>query len=72
VLRLDNRGLVPPEPMMRILEALEQLNVGGELEVINERRPMFLYPILAEQGFVCDTEEQPDGLVRLRIRRREG
>lgn len=71
-IELDNRGLEPPEPMTRILEALERLPEGGTLVAHNDRRPMFLYPLLQERDFVCDTEDLPDGSARLTIRRKPG
>ncbi|MDE2150558.1 MAG: DUF2249 domain-containing protein [Gammaproteobacteria bacterium] len=67
--RLDNRGLEPPQPMVRILEALEQLDPGAVLEAINEREPVFLYPELEQRGAQIHTERCADGSVRLLIRR---
>lgn len=66
---LDNRGLQPPEPMIRILDALEHLTPGEVLEAINEREPMFLYPELEARGASIEAEKRPDGSVRLLIRR---
>jgi uncharacterized protein (DUF2249 family) len=66
---LDNRGLPPPEPMIRILEALEHLAAGEILEAINEREPMLLYPELEARGASIHMEKQPDAAVRLLIRR---
>ena len=40
---LDNRGLEPPQPMMRTLKTLEKMKSGDSLAIINDRRPMFLY-----------------------------
>ncbi len=56
---LDNRGLSPPEPMLRILTALEALPAGGTITAQMDRRPMFLFPELEERGctYTCD----PDG-----------
>ncbi|MDI3297880.1 MAG: DUF2249 domain-containing protein [Bacillota bacterium] len=65
---LDNRGLEPPEPMMRILETLEQMEPGQVLEAVNEREPQFLYPELQARGHAIRSERRPDG-VYLRIRR---
>lgn len=65
--RIDVRGLEPPEPMMRTLEALETLPAGHTLLHINVRVPQFLLPILVERGFACEVEEQPD-VVLVRIR----
>ena len=68
---LDVRGLEPPEPMVKILEALEGLAHGETLEVLHERRPMLLYPLLDDRGFLHETDEPEPGLRRIRIRRGE-
>lgn len=64
---LDNRGLEPPEPMMRTLAALEELASGESLTIINDRRPMFLFAELDEQGITYQTEEQEDGSFKITI-----
>jgi uncharacterized protein (DUF2249 family) len=69
---LDVRELEPPEPMVRVLEALERLEPGERLEVLHARRPMFLYPQLDERGFAHETDEPEPGLVRIVIRRGAG
>lgn len=66
---LDVRGLEPPQPMLRVLEEIDRLGPGGELEVHHERRPMFLYPQLDERGLIHETDEPEPGLVRIVIRR---
>jgi uncharacterized protein (DUF2249 family) len=66
---IDVRGLEPPEPMVRILEAVEGLRAGDAIEVLHERRPMFLYPQLDERGFSHETDESEPGVVRIVIRR---
>jgi uncharacterized protein (DUF2249 family) len=66
---LDVRGLEPPQPMVRVLEEIDRLGPGAELEVHHERRPMFLYPQLDERGFAHETDEPEPGLVRIVIRR---
>ena len=68
---VDVRGLEPPEPMVRILHAVERLKAGETIEVLHERRPLFLYPQLDERGFKHETDEPEAGVVRIRIRRRE-
>lgn len=65
---LDNRGLQPPEPLVRILDTLEHLAPGQVLEAINERDPVFLYPELQARGASIRTEKMEGG-VRLLIRR---
>jgi uncharacterized protein (DUF2249 family) len=71
VVRLDVRGVEPPWPMVRVLEALERLGPGGRLEVLHNRRPLFLYPQLDERGFRHATDEPEPGLVRIAIWRED-
>ena len=65
--QLDNRGLMPPEPMVHILEKLEQMGPGEVLEAFNDREPLFLYPELQKRGHAFKTE-QLSGYYRLLIR----
>lgn len=64
---LDNRGLEPPQPMMRTLAALEKLSDDETLTIINDRRPMFLYEQLEELGYQQRTVQQEDGSFRIEI-----
>jgi uncharacterized protein (DUF2249 family) len=66
---IDVRGLEPPEPMVRILEELKRLQPGQRLEVLHERRPMFLYPQLDDRGFSHVTDEPEPGVIRIVIQR---
>jgi len=66
---LDVRGLEPPEPMVRTLEALESLPDGHTLIQINARVPRFLLPRLEERGFVYEIREESPGVVRIFVRR---
>jgi uncharacterized protein (DUF2249 family) len=66
---LDVRGLEPPEPMVRVLTHLDTLGPGQTLEVLHDRRPVFLYPQLDDRGFLHQTDEPAAGLVRIVIRR---
>jgi len=66
---LDVRGLEPPQPMLRVLQEIDRLGPGAELEVHHDRRPIFLYPQLDERSFVHETDEPEPGLVRILIRR---
>ena len=65
--RLDNRGLEPPEPMVRTFGALGHLPVGEVLEIHNDRRPLFLYPHLEERGYRYQTVDGPDGSAFVRV-----
>lgn len=69
IMEVDARGLEPPQPMVKILEALTVLPAGAELHARTERKPMHLYPQLEERGFAGITEEQNDGSFITKIRR---
>ncbi|KPV42238.1 DUF2249 domain-containing protein [Alicyclobacillus ferrooxydans] len=70
---LDNRGLEPPQPMVRALEWLDTEDglVNGEqgLEIWNERVPAFLLPELEERGLQFDINDLENGTVVVRIYR---
>lgn len=66
---VDTRGLEPPQPLISILEALEDLPESGELRARTSRRPMHLLPALEERGFQGRCEEQTDGSFVTYIRR---
>jgi uncharacterized protein (DUF2249 family) len=62
---LDVRGLEAPEPMLRVLAELDTLRRGQRLEILHDRRPLFLYPHIEERGFAHETDEPSPGLVRI-------
>lgn len=64
---IDVSELMPPEPMMKILAALEELPDGGQLTVHHVRRPMHLYPRLDELGYAHTTFELGPDKVELVI-----
>ncbi|MCS0672178.1 DUF2249 domain-containing protein [Cytobacillus firmus] len=68
-MKLDNRGLEPPQPMLRTLAALESLPEGETLLIINDRRPMFLYEQLDEMACSHVTAEQEDGSFLIEIKK---
>lgn len=64
---IDVSDLVPPEPLVRIMESLEHLPSGGRLLVHHVRRPVHLYPQLDQAGFRHQTREIGPGRVELLI-----
>ncbi len=66
--RLDLRGLDPPEPMRRALEAVEALESGEVLHIITDREPLLLYRELDRRGHSHLSESDPEGF-RTTIRR---
>ena len=53
---LDVRGLEAPEPLERILDALNTLQDDEQLDITHWREPLLLYPVLAENGWQYRTE----------------
>ena len=58
---VDLRGLDPPEPMVRILAALDE--AGGPREFLLSREPFPLYVLLAAAGWRHDLSQGPAGVV---------
>ena len=50
VQEMDNRDLDPPEPMVRILAAVEAMAPGEVLFAVLSREPVFLFPELTRRG----------------------
>jgi uncharacterized protein (DUF2249 family) len=70
IVEVDARGLEPPQPMAKILEAVTNLPANTEVCARTDRRPMHLYSHLEERGFTAETEAQSDGsfLTHIRLR----
>lgn len=58
---MDNRNLDPPEPMVRILAATEEMAEGEVLSALLCREPVFLLPELAKRGHHWRGAFDPDG-----------
>lgn len=58
---LDVRGLEPPEPLVRILSALESLPVGEKLRACTDREPCHLFGEADQRGFKHECSQQLDG-----------
>ena len=71
VIELDVRELPPPEPMMKILETLPQIDDNSVLLVHHHREPMMLYPKLEERGFEAITNKINDNYFKVLIYRKE-
>ncbi len=49
---IDVRGLEAPEPLERVMEAVESMAYGDVVRVKHHREPLILFDVLAERGFV--------------------
>lgn len=61
VRQLDNRELDPPEPMVRVLTAIQEMKEGEVLAALLCREPMFLLAELAKRGHRWRGAFEPDG-----------
>lgn len=64
---LDARGLEPPEPLERVIDALAVLPVESQLCLLIEREPHPLYRMLANNGYRHSTMLLPDFTYEIRI-----
>lgn len=58
---LDLRGLDPPEPLERVLDALGSLQRDRYLHMVIDREPVPLYGILKRNGFEYSVDVMVDG-----------
>lgn len=60
-IELDNRGLEPPQPMVRTLNALKKAYPGDTVIIHNDRVPAFLLEEIKTMGYPVQIDNQPDG-----------
>ncbi len=58
---IDGRQMVPPEPMEKVLLALELRRPGQRVRLLIHRRPYPLYELLDQQHVRHSTRELGDG-----------
>jgi uncharacterized protein (DUF2249 family) len=68
-IELDVRGMQPPEPLERVLEALDRLGEGDGLLVKINCRPAPLYRILERNGYTHEDRPGTDSLLEITIRK---
>lgn len=69
-IELDARGLEPPEPLVRVLTALDTLPPGASLLLKIDCRPQPLYRILERNGYAYEERPGHDALYEVSIRKR--
>lgn len=67
---LDLRGLFPPEPMERVLDALAGLLAGQQIRLLIEREPHPLFRILEKNNYRYSSTEPEPGLYQVVIQER--
>ena len=66
-IKLDVRGLPPPEPFVNVMQALQTLPAGAALHVQIYREPYPLYDALREAGYTWRTSALADGDFQIEI-----
>ena len=64
---LDLRGLFPPEPMERVIDALASVAAGQQIRLLIEREPHPLFRILERNGYNFNCSEVETGLFQVLI-----
>ncbi|HEY0061159.1 MAG TPA: DUF2249 domain-containing protein [Telluria sp.] len=67
---LDLRGLFPPEPMERVLDALAALQPRQKVRLLIEREPHPLFRILERNNYQYQTTQPEAGLYQIVIAER--
>lgn len=70
-IELDVRGLEPPEPLVRVLSALDTLPAGASLLLKIDCQPTPLYRILDRNGYAYDEKPGSESAFEITIRLRE-
>lgn len=67
---LDVRNLEPPEPFVRVMDALDGLGPGDRLTVLIDRRPGPLFRALDQNGFAYREAPGKEALLEITIWRK--
>jgi hypothetical protein len=66
-LHVDVRGLQAPQPLVLILQMVQEVGPHGVLIVHHDRDPLLLYPELVQIGWWAERIPGEPGEVRLRL-----
>jgi uncharacterized protein (DUF2249 family) len=58
---IDARGLQPPEPFERVVDALSELTLGDQVKLIIHQEPRPLYRFLERNRYAYKAESFADG-----------
>ena len=64
---VDARWLEPPEPMERVLAAIDDLRPGQGIRFLIHREPLPLYGVLRQMGYRHTTHLLEDGCYEVQI-----
>ena len=69
---IDARGLQPPEPFERVIDALVELPLGEELKLVIPVEPLPLYRFLRNNRYTFKTAQIAEGHYEVVIRELAG
>ena len=64
---IDARGLQPPEPFERVMEALTELALGDKVKLIINQEPRPLFRFLERNRYAYEMENFDDGRFEILI-----
>ena len=67
IITVDCRELVPPEPMVKVLEAVEKMGKDEAVLMLHRKKPALLLPRLKEKGLEFKLTEKDDESIELFI-----
>ena len=70
IITIDCRELEPPEPMIKVLEAVQLMGDDEAVIMVHRKRPRLLFPRLEELSLNYEITEESDDLVKILIWRK--
>ncbi len=67
IITIDCREMLPPEPLIKVLEAVEQMQDNEAILMIHRQKPRLLLPKLAERNLKYEMREFADDSIELLI-----
>lgn len=67
IITVDCRELEPPEPMVKVLEAVEKMGKEEAVLMLHRKKPALLLPRLKEKGLDFELTEKEDESIELLI-----
>ncbi len=67
IITIDCRELLPPEPLTKVLEAVEQMQDDEAILMLHRYKPRLLLPKLEERRLKYEMQEFADDSIKLLI-----
>ena len=62
---IDARGMVPPEPFERVVEALTSIGPNERVKLVLDREPLPLYRFLERNGYEYQVSHMAGGICEI-------